>query len=252
MKRWIALILCLTAIISICGCGTEVNGDKSEITDFSLDAGETAFTTCWGYGIVINDEKSNHNDIGLTFAVNGSVVSLKISLLTMENYLTGSYNNAQMSETVMGAGYKTVSFSNLDSGTYVLMWEQMGTSQIQITDAAFTYVSDVKSVAGDDMNVDITTTEAGTIQIDVAIPSEAVPLAYAEELSVAALYLQSAEADHLQDETDNEKISLEDGKGSITISPNNVPSAEYSVVITKFTGYKKGESPLSISGTWTN
>lgn len=252
MKRWIALILCLITVFSIQGCSAEVSDEKSEISDFSLDAGESAFTTCWGYGIIIDDEKSNHNDIGLTFAVNGSAVNLKISLLTMEDYLNMRYDSARKSETVTYAGYKTVSFNNLDSGTYVLMWEQTGTSPIQITGAAFTYISDAEPVTEEDIYVSITMAEAGAFNIRVKISSSDSSPALIQEMSVSKLRLLTDEAESVLDGQYSEKMPIENSEGNMTISVEGASSAQCRLIITELTAYRKGEVPLSISGNWTN
>lgn len=105
------------------------------IPDFTLISGERAFTTRWGYGFTISNEGYNHDDIDLTFSVNGEAVNLKISLLTMESYSNGNYDITVKTETVTSAGSKTVSFNNLDYGTYVVMWDNIGEKVISITGA---------------------------------------------------------------------------------------------------------------------
>ncbi len=108
------------------------------ISDFSLVADEQAFTTRWGYGFTISKEGLNHNDIDLSFAVNGAAVNLKIAVLTMESYSNKHYDTTVRSQTITSAGSKKVSFDDLDFGTYVIMWENIGEKNISITGARLT------------------------------------------------------------------------------------------------------------------
>lgn len=127
---------------------TDANSGESEIqprvsydhpiSDFTLSAGEQAFTTRWGYGFTISNEGYNHNDIDLSFAVNGAAVNLKIAVLTMESYSNENYDISVKSETITSAGSKKVSFNNLDYGTYVIMWQNIGEKQINISGARLT------------------------------------------------------------------------------------------------------------------
>lgn len=165
MKKFGSLLLAFVLVLSVCipvsaaeletdeydattivatEYGNEEGGIQPRVSynhpipNFTLVVGERAFTTRWGYGFTVSNEGYNHNDIDLTFAVNGAAVNLKIAVLTMESYSNGNYDITVKSETVTSAGSKTVSFNNLDYGTYVVMWENIGEKPIGITGAKLT------------------------------------------------------------------------------------------------------------------
>lgn len=54
--------------------------------------------------------------------------------MTLENY-TNNVNSYVASKTITGSGSKTINFNNLDYGTYVIVWHNNGSAQINISSA---------------------------------------------------------------------------------------------------------------------
>lgn len=162
MRRLISFVLCLVTVFSLANVCyatsyeedsdgntsipmTDAHNGKAEIQprtsydhpipDFKLVAGERAFTTRWGYGFTISNDGLDHDDIDLTFSVNGEAVNLEIAVMTMESYSNGYYDTTVKSETITSAGSKTISFNNLAYGTYVVKWQNIGEKEISVTNA---------------------------------------------------------------------------------------------------------------------
>lgn len=106
-----------------------------DIPDFSLSGYEVAYTTRYGYGFTVSTEGLNHDDFDITFYATGSSVNLTVAVITLDNYVNGNYNTYVQSQTVYGAGSKSISFNNLAYGTYVIKWQNNNGSTINITDA---------------------------------------------------------------------------------------------------------------------
>lgn len=104
----------------------------------------------------------------------------------------------------------------------------------------------------EELDVQITMTEAGDVNICVSVRTADSPLALIQELSVSKLRLQTAQTEYILDGQYDEKMLIEDGEGNMTISFDAVPSTEYQLIITELTGYAKAEGPLYIQGNWTN
>lgn len=141
-----ALAMMMAATVMVIGAGQTSVEASEEVTqprihydynipDFSLEKGEKAFTTRYGYGFDVSNEGLNHNDFDLTFKVEGNKVKLKIGILTMSDYVNGRTASYYRTASVDGAGTTTVNFNNLDQGTYVIKWVNVGSERIDIKNA---------------------------------------------------------------------------------------------------------------------
>ncbi len=104
----------------------------------------------------------------------------------------------------------------------------------------------------DEINVEIRMTEEGSADICISVFSEDFPLSLVQEISISKFRLETDQKEYVLDGQYNEKMSIKDGVGRMTVSIDAVPSTACRLIITELTGHAKGEGPLFISGNWTN
>lgn len=147
VKRFFSMLLVATMVVGACfttaSAAAPDDGQveprihyEYDIPDFSLEPGEIAYTTRYGYGFDVSTEGLNHNDFDLTFKTEGAAVDLTISLLTLSDYIHGNYDNELESINVIGARTENKeSFLNLSNGTYVIKWENTGSKTLYVSNA---------------------------------------------------------------------------------------------------------------------
>ncbi len=146
VKRFFSMLLVATMVVGACfttaSAAAPDDGQveprihyEYDIDDFTLSAGEVAFTRRYGLGFDVSTEGLNHNAFTLSFYITGDPVKLEVSIMTMENYVDGNYDKVVKTETVYGAGQTSVTFDHLAQGTYVFKWDNVGTGKIAISKA---------------------------------------------------------------------------------------------------------------------